>query len=244
LIGNQFITTKDGLYALTHRVNSINPSKYSGNYVARLIKYMKRGYAVEFNRLNLDTIKKKSLKRIKMPYLTIDLEHMQDNVMIGALVIDHPIEYTSTGYDNLDYKTLNSDISYFIKYNRVIARVNSGEFQTGSEAIAKSLIPHIITPIEVASYLPLIYNEGKLDVDICATLKDFNFHEFLKCYKNDDLLNSYLTAIYYYPKSVEYTVNYHRAYNDFCQFKINPYDENLFGEMSKLNYDFYGRYYI
>jgi hypothetical protein len=244
IVGQKFITTTEGLYALTHRVNKIDPSKYSTHYITRLIKYMERGYAIEFTDLNPTSFQKKVGKRIKMPYMSLDLERIQDNVMVGALVIDHEIEYSSIGYDNLDYKTCKSDISYFIKYGRLIARVNEGEFQTGAEAIAKSCLPHTMTPIEVVNYLPSIYNEGKLDVELCATIKDFDFNEFLKCHRNPDLLNSYLTAVYYYPKSVEYTVNYHKAYSDFCKIVIPSYDRSLFGAMPKTHYEFYGAYKI
>lgn len=116
------------------------------------------------------------------------------------------------------------------------------EFQTGHEAIEKSLLMHEVTPLEVINHLPAIYIDGKLDVKRCASIADFDFKEFLKCYEDPDLLNSYLTAVYYYPKSIEYTHLYHKAYAEFCQFKIMPHDNTLFDPTPEHYSTWYGPY--
>lgn len=246
--GPRFITNELGLYSLEHRVNSIRPDKHSALYVSRLTKYLHRGYAIEFPYLyqNNPSTKKlfKPRAQIKFPYMTIQLDDIHNHHMLGTIVTTEFTGNVSVGYDgNLDYKLVDSSIALFIKNNKfLMAKVHASQFQTGAEAIAKSLIIHEITPLEVIYYLPPIYNDGKLDITICSTLKDFDYNEFLKCYQNSDLLNSYLTAVYYYPKAVEYTKKYHEAYVAFCEFKIILYDRKLFGGESKSYVEWYGKY--
>jgi hypothetical protein len=238
----QFMTTEVGLYSLEHRVNSVHPKMHSSLYIHRLIKYWHRGYAIEFKNLQLDP----SIVQIKLPYLTLQVDSIHDKRITGSIVTKPSIDRLVVGYDgNLDYK-MNSDtsIALFVKNNKfLVAKVHASHFQTGEEAIAKSLLMHEISPIEVIYHLPNLYSEGKLDVEICKTLKDFDFKEFLKCYGHPELLNSYLTAVYYYPKAVEYTELYHTAYKEFCTFKILPFDPKLFVLESKSDEDWYGSYY-
>lgn len=247
----RFITTPEGLYSLEHRINIVDPDKHSDIYVSRITKYFQRGYTIGFPRLQTQESFKAG-DQIKLPYLTIQLDDIQDKRMIGTIVVDKLTDQL-VGYDcNLDYKMINSDkscydsgtcIARFIRNNKLlVAKVNASEFQTGEEAIMKSLTMHEITPLEVVYYLPVIYSNGKLDVEICSTLKDFDFTEFLKCYQQVDLLNSYLTAVYYYPKAIEYTASYHEAYAEFCQFNIFPFNRDLFGRTPKSDLDWYGQY--
>lgn len=119
-------------------------------------------------------------------------------------------------------------VKRFISGNYIFA-VKVTDFTTGAEAIAKSSKIPVINPMLFRKYIPSIYDDNKLDLNVFENIPDFEFKEFMMCRnKGPAFVESYLFAIYYGPKILKYTEEFRKIHSDHAKLKIEQYKEGSF----------------
>lgn len=87
----KLVTTQLGLFCLQHRINIIDPRYHSDTYPSRLLKYFDRGYSIVFPKLKLTKKSFNADKQVMLPYITLQIDTIDSNRMIGTLLLKDKI---------------------------------------------------------------------------------------------------------------------------------------------------------
>jgi hypothetical protein len=241
----KFITTKLGLYCLEHRITIVDPRYHSNNYAKRLIKYFDRGYSVVLLKLDMTKVK---IGDAVLPYLTLHIDSVNNNRMTGDITVEKIKTPATKTYDaGLDfhptnYFELQQCIKRFMRGQYIFSvKLEPSEFVTGFEAIGKSSRIPNVNPMIFRKYIPSIYENDNLDLNVFETISDFDYKEFMICRsKGEPYVESYLFSIYYGNKCFELAEEFKRTYAELAKLTVETYKVgSIFFNKSKTDAEWY-----